>query len=35
MIFDRRLHLSLLKLAGEWKIVSVLMATGFEENAGK
>ena len=28
-------YLSLLKLAGEWKIVSVLMATGFEESASK
>jgi len=28
-------YLSLLKLAGEWKIVSVLMATGFEESPSK
>jgi hypothetical protein len=28
-------YLSLLKLAGEWKIVGVLMAAGFEESAGK
>lgn len=28
-------YLSLLKVAGEWKIVSVLMPTEFEESAGK
>jgi hypothetical protein len=28
-------YLSLLKLAGEWKIVSALMATGFEESPSK
>jgi len=28
-------YLSLLKLAGEWKIVSVLMPTEFEESASK
>ena len=28
-------YLSLLKLAGEWKIVGVLMPAGFEKSAGK